>query len=305
MKKENQSPLNNQYNILIKHFLKRCKAEGNGEYRLAFKRKTCEEFFTKMINLGKNLSTLDAPSVGHICVSVIDQKKWHVHRAFLHFLFERGDISRDLSIIVPTHRERQPLPTVYTVSEIRKIEASVDRTTLKGKMDYAIILLASRLGLRRSDIAGLTFESLDFQNDRLHLIQKKTGAELDLLLVAPVKEALIEYLDANKLSVLTGSVFPSIKPIYITTLVKKQMKMAGIDTVGRRTGPHALRSSLATSMVNDDISYDVISHILGHQDHTTVRKYAKLDIERLRQCALEVPEPTGAYKTALEGGDIS
>ena len=52
-------------------------------------------------------------------------------------------------------------------------------------MDYAIILLASRMGLRRSDIVNLTFDAIDFKYDRLRLIQKKTGAELDLLLVEP------------------------------------------------------------------------------------------------------------------------
>jgi integrase len=221
---------------------------------------------------------------------------------FLHFLFERGDISRDLSIIVPRYRERQPLPAVYTVAEIRRIESSIDRTTPRGKMDYAIVLLASRMGLRRSDIVNLTFSSIDFKCDRLRMIQKKNGAELDLLLVAPVKEALIEYLNAYGISEMIGKVFPSIDPMYVSLLVTKQMKSSGIAINGRRKGPHALRSSLATSMVNDDISYETIRHILGHQDHDTVRKYAKLDIEKLRKCALEVPEPTGSYKRALEGG---
>ena len=305
MKSENQTPLDDQYNTLIECYLKSCQAEGNCEWTLSFKKKSCEEFFIEMISLGKDLSTLDAATVGCISISKVNRNKWHVYRMFLHFLFERGAISKDLSIIVPTYRERQPLPAVYTVGEVRKIEASVIRTTPKGKMDYAIILLASRMGLRRSDIISLTFDSLDFETNRLRLIQKKTGVELDLLLVTPVKEALVEYLEANGMSSAVGKIFPSIDPMYITNLVRRQMKTSGIDINGRRKGPHALRSSLATSMVNDNISYETIRHILGHQDHDTVRKYAKLDIEKLRDCALEVPTPTGIYKRILEGGEIS
>ena len=304
MKSKPQSPLNDQYIILVESCLEKCKAEGNCEWTLTFKRKSCEEFLIEMINRGKDLSTLDAAAVGNISINMVNRNKWHVYRMFLHFLFEKGSISKDLSIIVPTYREKQPLPAVYTVSEIKKIEASVDRTTPDGKRDYAIILLASRMGLRRSDIASLTFESIDLKNERIYLIQKKTGAELDLLLVEPVKKALIEYFNAYEITEMTGQVFPTVEPMYITLLVTRQMKRAGININGRRKGPHALRSSLATSMVNDDISYEVVRHILGHQDHDTVRKYAKLDIEKLRQCALEVPEPTGAYKNVLEGGEI-
>ncbi len=303
MKRKNKSPLNDQYNTLIECYLKTCQAEGNCEWTLSFKKRSCEEFLFEMIRLGKDLSTLDAPTVGHISIGKVNRNKWHVYRMFLHFLFERGDISKDLSIVVPTYRERQPLPAVYTVAEIREIESSVDRTTPKGKMDYAIILLASRMGLRRSDIVNLTFDAIDFKYDRLRLIQKKTGGELNLLLVAPVKIALTEYLEAYELHTMTGKLFPSINSTYITLLVIRQMKIAGIDINGRRKGPHALRSSLATSMVNDDISYETIRHILGHQDHDTVRKYAKLDIGKLRACALDVPEPTGFYKKALEGGE--
>jgi len=304
MKSKNKSPLNDQYNILVDSYLKKCQTEGNCDSTLLFKRTSCEEFFHEMVSLGKNLSTLDAATVGHISVGKKNRNKWHVYRMLLHFLFERGDIQRDLSVVVPTYRERQPLPAVYTIGEIKRIESSVDRTTSEGKRDYAIILLASRMGLRRSDIVNLTFESIDFNYDRLRMIQKKTGAELELPLVSSVKEALIQYLDAYGISKRRGKVFPSVEPNDITYLVTRQMRVSGIDINGRRKGPHSLRSSLATSMVNDHISYEIIRHILGHQDHDTVRKYAKLDIENLRKCAIEVPAPTGSYKKALGGGGV-
>ena len=101
MKNQNQSPLNAQYSTLIESYLENCQAEGNNEWTMSFKKKSCEEFFLEMVSLGKDLSTLDAATVGHISVNKVNRNKWHVYRMFLHFLFERGDISRDLSIIVP------------------------------------------------------------------------------------------------------------------------------------------------------------------------------------------------------------
>lgn len=49
----------------------------------------------------------------------------------------------------------------YTKEEIMKLEQSVDRSSALGKRNYAIILLASRLWMRSSDIRNLTFKEID------------------------------------------------------------------------------------------------------------------------------------------------
>ena len=53
--------------------------------------------------------------------------------------------------------------------------AAVDRGSPKGKRDYAILLLACRLGLRVSDIIGLRLEHLHWLEDRIEMAQAKTG----------------------------------------------------------------------------------------------------------------------------------
>ena len=56
------------------------------------------------------------------------------------------------------------MPSVYSEEELRKIEAAIDRNTLTGKRDYAIVLLATRLGIRPGNIAYITMKELDFQS---------------------------------------------------------------------------------------------------------------------------------------------
>lgn len=82
----------------------------------------------------------------------------------------------------------------------------------------------------------------------------------------------------------------------------RYFKKADIDISGKKHGPHTFRSSMASSMVNNDIPYDVIRSILGHAHPDAVKHYAKLDIERLRECAIEVPEPSGIFKDFLSRG---
>ena len=70
---------------------------------------------------------------------------------------------------------------------------------------------------------------------------------------------------------------------------------AGIDTSRKKHGPHTFRSSLASSMVNDGVSYETVRRILGHSDLNVIKHYAKGDIENLRLCALDPPRPKGIF----------
>ena len=62
----------------------------------------------------------------------------------------------------------------------------------------------------------------------------------------------------------------------IRNLLKKYMVVANIDIGNRKKGPHALRSSLASSMINNDISYETVRKILGHSSDNEIKHYAKL-----------------------------
>jgi len=55
-------------------------------------------------------------------------------------------------------------------------------------------------------------------------------------------------------------------------------------------------------MVNDSIPYNVVRKVLGHSDPNAIKHYAKLDIEILRLCAIEVPKPSEKFKEFLDGG---
>ena len=79
---------------------------------------------------------------------------------------------------------------------------------------------------------------------------------------------------------------------------------AGIDTTAKKHGPHVFRSSLASSVINGDIPYESVRKVLGHSDPDAIKHYARLDIEKLRECAIKVPEPTGTFLAFLNGGAL-
>lgn len=58
---------------------------------------------------------------------------------------------------------------------------------------------------------------------------------------------------------------------------------------GQSQGPHAMRHSLASALLEDNVPLPVISEILGHTDSRTTGVYLKIDVKQLKNCALEVP----------------
>nr|WP_205791646.1 tyrosine-type recombinase/integrase [Allomuricauda oceani] len=117
-------------------------------------------------------------------------------RLFCRFLYQRKYIGRNVEYVIGRNNYpvREKLPSVYDADEIGLIENTVERSSPVGKRDYAMLLLATRLGLRSSDIAGLTFGNLDWQRNLICLAQYKTKKIVELPLLAEVGEAIIDYL---------------------------------------------------------------------------------------------------------------
>lgn len=80
--------------------------------------------------------------------------------------------------------------------------------------------------------------------------------------------------------------------------MSKYIRLGKIDPGSRKHGPHALRSSLASSMINNETPYETVRKILGH---SSIKHYAKIDVEKLRKYSLEPPTPTGEFLNFLYG----
>ena len=269
--------------------------------------KALARFLTKCtLFSAHSISELTPQIVQMACRDVTDIDEWITIRQFLKLLAQKGKIENDLSTFVPKARREAKAPSTYTIEEIQSLEMSIDRNTFQGKRDYVVLLMASRLLMRAGDIATIKLENIDFNSERISFIQKKTNTEVVLPIVPALKEALEEYLleadtsDDYLFHTLTAPHTPITGKV-VTHIVNKYFNEAGIDTTGKKHGPHTLRASGSTSMINDDMSYDIVRHILGHTSPNSIRHYAKNDIEKLRRCAVSVPAPFGNFAKFLNG----
>ncbi len=221
-------------------------------------------------------------------------------RALLRKAYDDGTTSDDLSRHVPKIKDvKQPtLPSVYSSEEVETVLATVDRASDKGKRDYAMLLLAARLGLRASDICGLRFSDLDWRASTLRILQHKTGEPLELPILPEIGAAIIDYAryarpesDLPYVFLHVSRPFDRLTSSTLASIVTQHVNAAGVNADGsRKHGTHALRHSLVANMLDAQTPLPVISSVLGHANTESTRYYLRVDVTALRQCALEVPE---------------
>jgi integrase len=222
-------------------------------------------------------------------------------RRFLQYLFMRDILPRDLSTAIPTVRlaSNATVPSVWEPELVERLLAVVDRSSPKGKRDFAILLLAARLGLRLGDIKRLTLDHLHWTTSTIEIVQNKTGEPLVLPLIEEVGTAIIDYLRAGRPSVEHRHLFTNLTPPFapicerdrLNRVVAYWRKLAGIKfRTPQRQGLHSLRHTLATRLLGAQTPFPVISAVLGHASQATTFIYAKADVETLRIAAIDPDE---------------
>jgi site-specific recombinase XerD len=222
----------------------------------------------------------------------------YVLRSFFRFIYDAKQTKTDLSLVIPSdnYKQQPKLPSTYTKEEVKKVLATADRSTAIGKRNYAILLLIIRLGLRASDVRSLVFDHIKWAMNTVSFEQSKTGENVELPLTADVGEAVIDYLKYGR--PVTGERYIFIEHIYpygqlrektVSGVANHAICRSGIDIGYRKHGSHALRHTMAGFLMEGQTPLPVISALLGHKSVQSTMSYLRVDIESLRQCALDVP----------------
>ncbi len=223
-------------------------------------------------------------------------------RIFLRYVYEKGLTPKDCSIyILPdNYKKHNKIPTTYNEAEIRSIISSVERSSAIGKRDYLILLLAAEYGWRTKDIIRLRFNQIDWDKNVIRFNQSKTESPVEYPLLSSIGNAIIDYLKNGRPKTAAEEIIVSAEsskkgqPLSsptIHSIVSRYMAKANINNWKKKKhGAHSLRHSLATNMLRKNVAMPIISTILGHQSTQSTKVYLSVDIEKLRECTLPIPE---------------
>jgi integrase/recombinase XerD len=222
-------------------------------------------------------------------------------RSFFRFLFLYGYVSQDLSSSVPVVRKyRQSVPPVFlSPDEVERTLSSINRSTARGRRNYAVVLLLARLGLRASEVALLDLDDIHWRTGEI-VIRGKGGIVEPLPLISEVGEALATYIRRDRGISPTRRVFlrhypPAVGlsgPAAVGHIVRSVFARADIRRSGRGAA-HLFRHSLATKMIRRGATLSEISEVLRHRSQITTAIYTQVAFEALRSVAQPWPTTGG------------
>lgn len=219
-------------------------------------------------------------------------------RSFLRYLHFAKVLEKDLSVALrgPIIYKYDEIPRAFTELQIKAMLGVTRRDrTLKGRRDYAILLMLATYGLRAGEVIGLRLEDFDWRGERLHVCRSKTRTESTLPLVTPVAQALLKYLRRRPKTKFREVFLRSRAPIQplsnvssLDSIIGARMKEAGIEVDGRH-GSHAFRFARALTLLRASVSMKTIGDLLGHRRAASTEVYLRLQTDDLRAISLDVP----------------
>ena len=298
-----------RFRVLRDDYVASCRRRGNAEATVVAKDKAACRFLGYLDEMGvDNLAALGVRDVSGFFLRQRGLRRKTVAGMrscladFLAFLAAAGRAPGSLADRLPPHRHvrHESEPHLWTVDEIRRVLAVIDRQSAAGKRDYAMILATARLGLRISDLRQLELGDLDWRAKRITIVQHKTGRPLSLPLLDDVGWAIIDYVRGGRPETACPKVFVKHRHPFdafggassVASRLSRHAARAGIEfPPGQACGMHSLRGALAVAMIGNGTPVPVVSAVLGHaSSNTTQAYYLRFDTERLRCCALDVED---------------
>lgn len=213
------------------------------------------------------------------------QRRLSALRSFYNYLLREQAVTLNPGLDVPAPKSEQHLPDTLSVDDIASL-LNVDCKDTLALRDLAMLELMYSSGLRLSELVGLNFGDVDF-NDRTVRVTGK-GAKTRVL---PVGDKAIRALHAwqevrpqhphrDEPAIFTAR---SGKRIGVRTVQQRVKDWARRLDVPGDLHPHTLRHSFASHLLESSGDLRAVQELLGHADISTTQVYTHLDFQHLAQ----------------------
>jgi integrase/recombinase XerD len=188
---------------------------------------------------------------------------------------------------VPKYDGLRKGPSWIEVRRLLQSTSGMKPATLRAR---AVLSLCSIYALRSSEVARLRLSDFDWRDETLTVQRSKRGGLQHYPIQYEVGEAIIRYLRKGRPRCSCRHVFVTLHPPYrplqassLWQIASRRIKQLGIAS--RHKGPHALRHTCATHLLDKGTSLKEIADFLGHRDSRSIGIYAKYDTRSLRKVA--------------------
>ena len=206
-------------------------------------------------------------------------------KVFFQFLKEYEYINQDITAFIKSDRREKNLPKALTLGQIKQL-LSFKKEKPKDYLDYTLILLLFRTGLRVSECTNLEFVHF-YKEERLLRFIGKGSKERIVPLSEDAYINLEYYLEVVRplfLKRRTNRIFISATGKLVTRqYIYQMLQLRSKETELRaHVSSHVLRHSMATALLEEEVDLRIIQELLGHSDISTTQIYTEVRKKTLR-----------------------
>ena len=208
-------------------------------------------------------------------------------RRFYEYLMLENIVKNNPIQNIETPKIGTNLPVTLTVEEIDKILSSIKLTSKTGIRNLAILELLYSCGLRVSELTNLKISDLFFKESIIKVTGKGNKERF-----VPISNQAQLYIN-NYIDDIRG--FKKIKKNFEDTLFLNERgsnlsrvmifiilkKLSSLANINKKIGPHTLRHSFATHLIENGADLITIQNMLGHESITTTERYLHVNKKHL------------------------
>lgn len=224
-------------------------------------------------------------------------------RTFYRFLYYQeliSDLTLNSILTYPSPKFKKSIPSFLSEKKIHEVLDKIDQTdkiSILKLRDKAVIMLFFTSGMRLEELTNLTLRDIDF-NEKSIKVMGKGGKERYAKFDDTAEKLLVKYLEKIKKYPLLKSnldnnlfVDKTNKPLSrnkIQYIVMSNLKGLSVSSFG----PHTLRHSFATHLLNNGVGISAIQSLLGHSKLSSTQIYTHVSLEKL-QSTINKAHPRG------------
>ena len=212
-------------------------------------------------------------------------------RVFTTWLARSGRSTSDAGALLVSPKGHRELPVALSQTEVRALLDATTETLVRdgarGQRDLAILELLYATGIRVGELVGLDVDDLD-RARRVVRVFGKGRKERSVPYGLPASDALERYLASGRQQLLVESsgaaVFLGARGGRIDQRAVRRVvheRLAAVDGAPD-LGPHGLRHTAATHLLEGGADLRSVQEILGHASLGTTQIYTHVSNERLR-----------------------
>lgn len=212
-------------------------------------------------------------------------------RAFTAWAVRNGHLEQDPGLRLAAPRPHRTLPAVLRADQARDAMDAVSSGASEGHpvalRDQAVVELLYATGIRVAELCGLDLEDVDYSL-RVIRVLGKGGRERTIPFGIPAEQALRRWLDQGREHLVTagspaalflGSRGGRINQRSVRRLVHE---VVAVVPDAPDIGPHGLRHSAATHLLEGGADLRTVQELLGHATLATTQLYTHVTVERLK-----------------------